>query len=68
MRSLESYAISKDKEPYVNKKAKGRATRSVKSFSPKTLTAKQARGVKGGGVPGRLKWQSITLKRGLTSE
>jgi len=32
----------------MTKKAKGRATRSVKSLSAKTLTTKQARSVKGG--------------------
>jgi hypothetical protein len=53
----------------VNKKTAKRRTRGVKSLSGKSLTAKQARGVKGGGrIPGTLKWQPITLKRGLTSE
>jgi hypothetical protein len=40
----------------------------ARNLPAESLTAKQARGVKGGSVPGRLKWQSITLKRGITSE
>jgi hypothetical protein len=34
----------------VKKKAKGRATRSVKNLSAKTLSANQAKGVKGGSL------------------
>lgn len=52
------------------KVAKAKATRNLPS---KVLSAKQAKSVKGGGstvtkIPGRLKWESITLKRGQTSE
>lgn len=49
------------------KTATRKSTRGVRNLSAKTLTAKQARGVKGGGkIPGRVKWGDITLKRGLT--
>ena len=46
------------------KVAKAKATRNLPS---KVLSAKQAKSVKGGGstvikVPGRAKWQTITLK------
>jgi hypothetical protein len=55
------------------KAAAKKSVRGVRNLSTRTLTAKQARGVKGGGsavsmVPGRLKWEAINLKRGLTSE
>jgi hypothetical protein len=51
------------------KVAKAKAARNLPS---KALTAKQARSVKGGGstgtmIPGRLKWEPITLKRGLSN-
>ena len=50
------------------KKATKRPTRAVRKLSAKPLTAKQARGVKGGAtkLPGRLKWENVTLKRGIT--
>jgi hypothetical protein len=52
-------------------KAKTRAKKSApgaRNLPAKSLTAKQARGVKGGvqKIPGRLKWQPIVLKRGIT--
>jgi len=55
------------------KSATKKSARGVRNLSPKPLTAKQARDVKGGGsaykkLPGSSKWGSITLKRGLTSE
>ena len=54
------------------KAATKKSARGVRNLSTKTLTAKQARGVKGGGstgskLPGRLKWEAVTLKRGLSN-
>jgi hypothetical protein len=51
------------------KAASKKSARGARNLSTKTLTAKQARGVKGGVqlVPGRLKWESVTLKRGITN-
>ena len=56
------------KEDAVNKKKKkSRTTRGVKSLPAKSLSGKQARGIKGGDIamiPGRLKWENIVLKKG----
>jgi hypothetical protein len=41
-------------------------SRKVKTLRTKSVSAKQAKGVRGGttlkGIPGKLKWQNITLK------
>jgi hypothetical protein len=55
------------------KKKKVAKTKTARNLPSKTLTAKQAKSVKGGGstvtkIPGRLKWESVTLKRGLSNE
>jgi hypothetical protein len=43
-------------------------SKKVKTLRTKSLSAKQAKGVRGGGKkPGDLKWEVINLKRGITS-
>jgi hypothetical protein len=44
-------------------------SKKVKTLRTKSLSAKQAKGVRGGGklLPGASKWGSVTLKGGLTS-
>lgn len=42
-------------------------SKKVKTLRTKSLSAKQAKGVRGGTTPGNLKWKDLTLKRGLTS-
>jgi hypothetical protein len=42
-------------------------SKKVKTLRTKPLSAKQAKGVRGGTTPGRTKWGDITLKKGLTS-
>ena len=41
-------------------------SKKIKTLRAKPLSAKQTKGVRGGNLPGRLKFQTITLKRGLT--
>ena len=51
MRARDPVPVSgQEKEGDVKKKAKGRATRNAQNLSAKTLTAKQARTVKGGSL------------------
>jgi hypothetical protein len=39
-------------------------SKKVKTLRTKSLSAKQAKGVRGGTIPGARKFQPITLKRG----
>ena len=49
-------------------KGKKKPSKKVKTLRTRSLSAKQAKGVRGGGKTlGNVKWQAITLKRGLTS-
>ncbi|HMF07526.1 MAG TPA: hypothetical protein VKJ00_00240, partial [Thermoanaerobaculia bacterium] len=50
------------------KKAK-KSGKKAGELPSRSLSARQAKGVRGGTiskVPGRLKWENITLKRGIT--
>ena len=42
-------------------------SKKAKTLRTKTLSAKQAKGVRGGKHLGNVKWQDMTLKKGLTS-
>ena len=44
-----------------------KSSKKVKTLRAKPLSAKQAKGVRGGTIPGTTKWGDITLKKGLTS-
>jgi hypothetical protein len=52
----------------VDSKKSGKRPKRVKDVKTRTLGERQAKAVRGGStkIPGRLKWQSITLKRGIT--
>lgn len=52
----------------MSSKKPGKRPKRVKAVKASTLSDRQARAVRGGStkIPGRLKWQPITLKRGST--